>query len=101
MWLSSNEITGVSGLSYLTRLTELLLDQNAIKGDPQFPALPNLQSLWLTDNKTTGVSGLSTLTGLNELVIDKDIKTQLGAELKELEQRGITVVAWKTKSSAA
>ena len=89
--LVDNEISGVSGLSLLTALTELRLGSNALRGDPQFPTLPRLQKLILNGNEITGVSGLSTLTGLKELFVDKNTKSHLQTELKELEQRGLTV----------
>ena len=84
-------ISTVTPLEALTGLVELYLESNALQGDPQFPALPKLQSLWLADNIITGVSGLSTLTGLKELFVDENTKSHLRAELKELEQRGLTV----------
>ena len=89
--LGSNKITGVSGLSRLTGLTALGLFNNAIEGDPQFPALPKLQTLYLNNNRIAGLSGLSPLTGLTTLSLDVNTKSQLRAELKELEQRGLTV----------
>ena len=60
-------LSTVGALEALSGLVELDLYRNAFKGDPQFPALPKLQTLSLWGNQISGVSGLSLLTALIEL----------------------------------
>eukprot|EP01127_Copromyxa_protea_P002232 TRINITY_DN12128_c0_g1_i1.p1 TRINITY_DN12128_c0_g1~~TRINITY_DN12128_c0_g1_i1.p1 ORF type:complete len:231 (+),score=38.98 TRINITY_DN12128_c0_g1_i1:23-715(+) len=52
------QLTHVSNLSRFTKLTSLVLDNNELGDDNEFPCAPQLQTLWLNHNNITRVENL-------------------------------------------
>ena len=89
--LSRNQITDVSALSGLTRLTYLDLHTNQITDVRALSGLTNLTELNLRDNEITDVSPLVGLTNLMTLNLTGNTGITNAAVLFSLQQEGTTI----------
>jgi internalin A len=77
LWLHSNQLTKIEGLSTLTNLTQFFLHNNQLTKIEGLTTLTNLTTLWLDNNQLTKIEGLSTLTNLTELVLANNQLTKI------------------------
>jgi dynein assembly factor 1 len=72
LWLESNGLTSLGGLSHLVELRCLYLHNNLLQEVSGLECLVNLQTLNLSSNSLTHLSGLSTLPSLRTLNLSKN-----------------------------
>jgi hypothetical protein len=74
LWLDSNAITQIEGISQMKDLRCLYLQQNALSNiGPGLLGLSKLQTLDLSSNRITQIDGLDCLPLLSTLVISKNL----------------------------
>ncbi|GBC59363.1 hypothetical protein DENIS_0302 [Desulfonema ishimotonii] len=96
--LSWNDISDISGLADLSGLTRLILKGNEIEDISALAGLDQLQYLDLSYNKIIQIGPLVTNTGIDDgdevhLEVNLLDETSCGADIPELESRGVTVVS--------
>ena len=79
LYLSSNSISDVSALSGLTNLTTLWIHSNNISDISPLSGLTSLETLYLSNNSISDVSALSGLTNLESLYLAYNFITDISA----------------------
>lgn len=69
---TSQNISNVDGIQYMTGLTELYLDMNKIEDISAVGKMYNLTALGLSGNKITNIKPLKNLLNLNKLFLNKN-----------------------------
>ncbi|KAG2490401.1 hypothetical protein HYH03_011201 [Edaphochlamys debaryana] len=99
LYVASNKVTAIAGLSHLTTLTLLELGSNRIRAIEGIDSMTNLNELWLGRNRITKVDGLATLTNLRRISLQSNrLASMAGIEactaLEELylSHNGISVL---------